>query len=175
MAKPTITSQFKVLEWPKGVTLDDQKLIEQAQMRAYEVRGNESIDLTSRISFNHGAVNVYQIGEYQTIATVVDQDGNTATYSVTIKVLPEQSIKTDAVPASKSTPTPTDPAKNQKLTKGLIIGLIAVVVILLVAVLVGVHQHKAQRQLTHHRPVKLAKTHSKLKRIMLKSKKGKNS
>ena len=172
MAKPTITSQFKVLEWPKGVTLDDQKLIEQAQMRAYEVRGNESIDLTSRISFNHGAVNVYQIGEYQTIATVVDQDGNTATYSVTIKVLPEQSIKTDAVPASKSTPTPTDPAKNQKLTKGLIIGLIAVVVILLVAVLVGVHQHKAQRATNASQASQISQNSQQIKKDNAKIQKG---
>lgn len=160
-----IKSKFKILEWPKGKPLNDDELIAEAQMQAYEVQNDESIDLTSRISFNHGSVNIYQDGEYQTIATVVDKDGNSASYAVTIKIVPDQAYdaKNQAKPATSS---------DNKLTKGLIVALIAIVVVLLLVVTVSMHQHKTQQATNASQASQISQNSQQLKKANAKIQKG---
>lgn len=166
MATPMIKSKFKILEWPKGKPLNDDELIAEAQMRAYEVQGDESIDLTSRISFNQGSVNIYQAGEYQTIATVVDKDGNSASYSVTIKIVPDQEFN-----AKDQAKTDTS-ASDNKLTKGIIAALIAIVIVLLIVVAVSMHQHRTQQATNASQSSQISQNSQQLRKANAKIQKG---
>lgn len=147
MGKPIITSQLKQLRWPQNQPLDDYQLVRQAQMRAYELQGNASIDLTSRISFNHGAVDIARLGEYQTVATVVDDAGNSAEYRVTITIVAPQSMPQQGTqPTQPQTPTTApQPSKAHSKKPWLVACVILAVLLLGFFGLRSCHNQKAQQ------------------------------
>lgn len=140
---PVITSELKQLKWPKDKSISDTELVQQAKMQAYELQDDKSIDLTDRISFNHGAVNIHQLGEYQTIATVVDMQGQTAEYQVTITIVPPQTMP-DSQSNNINQSTPPKDQPNSKKTRWLVVGGIVLVILLLVFGLHSCHNQREQ-------------------------------